>query len=178
MPNIWGGLGIGTICIGSYILNINFATWSPLSPLMAVFKETGSWLMLIVSILFSFTSVIGKVIILHSSIMFFSIFFFMAFNLFLIIALLTGRKIVLKSFMKDPVKGAVAGILFFSHVVFHGFAIAITKAVYMISVKRLSVLFSIIYGGMLFKEKNLIIRFCGTLLMFIGAIFILLKGAP
>ena len=46
----------------------------------------------------------------------------------------------------------------------------------MISVKRLSILISIIYGGIIFNEKNIAIRFCGGLLMLSGAVLIILKG--
>jgi len=52
-----------------------------------------------------------------------------------------------------------------SHELFHGWAISITKAAYMISIKRLSVLFGIVYGGVFFKEKNIVIRFCGAILI-------------
>lgn len=58
----------------------------------------------------------------------------------------------------------------------HAFAISLIKAAYMISVKRLSVIIGLIYGGVIFKEKNLAIRTTGTLLMVVGAVLITLKG--
>ena len=66
--------------------------------------------------------------------------------------------------------------MFFLHVLLHGWAITITKAAYMISVKRFSVLFGIIYGGLLFKESNIVIRLCGGIFMLSGAILITIKG--
>ncbi|MCP4344937.1 MAG: DMT family transporter [Desulfobacterales bacterium] len=176
MPNKWGVFGIVTTCAGCYVLNLDSGKWSFLSPLKAVFKETGSWLMLIVSFLYSFGAAIGKKTILLSSPLFFTMSFFAALNLCLFIFLLGSGKIQWKTFTKEPVKGFIAGCLLFSHAFFHGFAVSLTKAAYMISVKRLSVVFGIIYGGMLFKEENIVMRFCGALFMLAGAVLITLKG--
>ena len=174
--NVWGGLGILITCAGSYVLNLDARKWSLLAPLKAVFQETGSWLMLIVSFLFSFAAVIGKKGILHSSVLFFSITFFLALNVFLLFLLGALGKIRLQTFKNQPRQGMVAGCLLFLHAILHGWAISITKAAYMVSVKRFSVLFGIIYGGLLFKEKNIAIRFCGAAFMLSGAILITLKG--
>jgi drug/metabolite transporter (DMT)-like permease len=73
-------------------------------------------------------------------------------------------------------KGIVAGCLLFCHAIFHAWAISLTKAAYMISVKRLSILFSVITGGALFKEKNIKIRLLGAILMLLGAVIITIKG--
>ncbi len=174
--NIWGVLGILITCLGGYILNLETQGWNFFAPLKAIFRETGSWLMLIVSFLFSFAAVIGKKAILHSSVLFFTISFFLALYLFLFLLLRVLGKIRLKTFKNLPAKGIVAGCLLFSHALLHGWAISITKAAYMVSVKRFSVLFGIIYGSLLFKEKNIIIRFCGAVFMLGGAILITIKG--
>ncbi|PIP41187.1 MAG: hypothetical protein COX19_04205, partial [Desulfobacterales bacterium CG23_combo_of_CG06-09_8_20_14_all_51_8] len=46
MPDIWGFVGIGAVCAGSYVLNMDLRNLSLLGPLRSVFKETGSWMML------------------------------------------------------------------------------------------------------------------------------------
>ena len=114
MPNIWGGLGILITCLGSYGLNLETRKKNLLAPLQAIFKETGSWLMLIVSFLFSFAAVLGKKAILHSSVLFFTFSFFLSLNLFLFLLLRVLGKIRLKTFKNLPAKGIVAGCLFFS----------------------------------------------------------------
>lgn len=176
MPNVWGGLGILITCIGSYVLNLETRKRNLLAPLQAVFKETGSWLMLIVSFLFSFATVLGKKAILHSSVLFFTFSFFLSLNLFLFLLLRVLGKIRLKTFKNLPAKGIVAGCLFFFHALFHGWAISIAKAAYMISIKRFSVLFGIVYGAVFFKESNIVIRLCGAMFMLSGAILITIKG--
>lgn len=176
VPDIWGIAGIAAVCTGSYVLNIDSRNRSMLDPLRAVFKETGSWMMLIVSFIFSISAVLGKVAILHSSVMFFQMSFFAALNILMIIAFLMFGKIRLKTFAKQPVKGMVAGVLLYLHIFFHGYAISMTKAAYMMSVKRLSIVFGVIFGGLVFHEENFLMRFLGSMLMFSGAVVILLMA--
>jgi drug/metabolite transporter (DMT)-like permease len=176
MPNAWGIVGIVIICTGGYILNLGPAKNALLAPLKAVFGETGSWLMLIVAFAYSLGAVFGKQAIMHSSPLFFSITFFTILNILLLAGFWIFGKIKLQTFQAQKQKGIVAGLLFFAHVLLHAFAISLTKAAYMISVKRFSVVLGLIYGGIIFKEKNIAVRTIGTLLMVIGAVLITIWG--
>ncbi|QTA83777.1 EamA domain-containing protein [Desulfonema limicola] len=176
MPGLWGIAGILIICAGGYILNIEPGKWHIFSPLAAVFKETGSWMMLIVAFIYSFGAVIGKKGILESSPLFFIVWFFGIFNPLLLLTLRFSGKIRMDTLFKSPFNGIIAGLFFFLHGMFHGWAISMTKAAYMISIKRLSVIFSIFYGKFVFKEKNISIRISGSLLMLAGTILISLQG--
>ena len=55
-------------------------------------------------------------------------------------------------------------------------AISMVEAVYMISVKRMSVVFAVIYGWLLFKETDIKSRMLGAVLMFLGIGVITLLG--
>ena len=176
MPNTPGILGIVVICAGGYILNLEPVPQSPLAPLKAVFRETGSWLMLIVAFAYSLGAVFGKQAIMHSSPLFFSTTFFTTMNILLAAGFLVFRKVRLQTFWAQRQKGIIAGLLFFAHVLLHAFAISLTKAAYMIAVKRFSVVLGLIYGGVIFKEKNIAVRTIGTLLMVAGAVLITLWG--
>lgn len=176
LPNIWGGLGVCIIVIGSYVLNINPSTYTLLAPFRAFFKEKGSMIMLMVAILYSLAAVIGKKAILHSSVMFFTLVFFLTLNtITLLFVEISGKGKVARLFAK-PLQGGVAGVLLFIHLICHGWAISMTKAVYMISIKRMSILFGVIYGGIFFAEKHLFYRLAGAGLMIAGATVISLKG--
>jgi len=176
VPNLWGIIGIFTTCLGGYVLNLDPARPSLWAPFKAVFRETGSWLMLIVAFIFSFAAVVGKQGILHSSVFFFTFSFFTAFNFLFFLLLLVLRVIRLETYARVSVKGLVAGILFFLQAVFHGSAISLTKAAYMISLKRLSILFGVLYGAVVFKEQNIGVRLIGATLMLSGSVLIVLKG--
>ncbi|MDY6904130.1 MAG: DMT family transporter [Thermodesulfobacteriota bacterium] len=172
----WGIFGIGVVVAGGYVLNIDTKNRSLLAPFRAVFKETGSWLMLLAALMFSVSAVLGKLAILHSSVMFFQVWFFIVVSLLLLGIMVVTRHINPAILLQSPAKGLVVGILMVIHILCHGFAISMTKAAYMMSIKRLSILFSIIYGGLVFKEENLPIRFTGAVMMFAGACILLLMA--
>ena len=176
IPNRFGIVGILITCIGGYVLNIDVGRFNFRDPFIAIIREKGSWLMLIVAFIFSFAAVVGKKGILHSSPLYFTISFFVAFNLTVIIGLLAVRKIHLKTYAADPGKGLVAGVLLFLHAISHGFAISLTKAAYMITIKRLSILFGVIFGAVIFHERNIRVRLAGATLMLSGAALIILRG--
>lgn len=176
LPGRWGVVGILTTCIGSYVLNLDTQRRGFFDPFRAVFRETGSWLMLLVALLFSLAAVVGKKGILHSSPLFFTVTFFSALNITFLILFHATARIRLRTYLDEPYKGCVAGILLFLHAFFHGYAIALTKAAYMISIKRFSILFGVLYGGWLFREKNIGTRLFGAALMLSGAVLIMLKG--
>lgn len=176
LPDIWGMMGIATVCTGGYVLNIDVRHWSVLEPLRSVFRETGSWIMLIVSFIFGFSSVVGKLAILHSSVMFFQMSFFATLSITLLLIFGIAGKLNFAALFAHPGKGVIAGVLLYLHLLFHGIAIAMTKAAYMISIKRMSILVGVIYGGFFFAEENIVIRFLGSLLMFAGAVIILIAG--
>lgn len=176
LPSLWGVGGILTTCVGSYVLNLEPERRGLLDPFRAVFRETGSWLMLLVAFVFSLAAVVGKKGILHSSPLFFTVTFFTLLNVTFLVLLRAAGRIRLRRYLEEPLKGGVAGILLFLHAFFHGYAIALTKAAYMISIKRFSILFGVLYGGWLFREKNIGIRLFGAALMLSGAVIIVLKG--
>jgi drug/metabolite transporter (DMT)-like permease len=176
VPNRLGVLGILITCIGGYVLNLDMGRFNFKDPFLAIIREKGSWLMLIVAFIFSFAAVVGKKGILHSSPLFFTISFFVAFNLTIIFGLLAVGKIQIKTYTVAPGKGIIAGTLLFLHAVSHGFAISLTKAAYMISIKRLSILFGVIFGAVFFQERNIGIRLAGATLMLSGAALIILRG--
>ena len=176
IPNLYGIIGILVTCIGGYVLNLERGKHSVLAPFKAIFKETGSWLMIVVAFLFSISAVIGKKAILHSSPLFFTMTFFAVLALVSLVVLLVMGKIQLKTFTTDWIKGIIAGGLFFVHALCHGFAISLTKAAYMISVKRLSAIIGIFYGALFFNEKHIAVRFVGACLMVSGAVLITIWG--
>lgn len=174
--NRWGVTGILMVCVGGYVLNITAKDKSLLDPLLAVSKETGSWLMLIVAFIFSLSSVVGKKAILHSSPLYFQTLFFIVLTLVMIVVFALFRKIRLHSFLQSPLKSSLVGLLAAVHIICHGYAISMTKAAYMMSIKRLSIVFGVIYGGLVFREENIRNRLAGAALMFAGAFLLLVMA--
>ncbi len=174
--NLWGGLGIGFIVLGGYILHFRNDQKNYLAPFSSFLREKGSWFMLIVAILFAFAAVIGKKAIIHSSPLFFSYFFFLTFNITVLSSLLLGRKNNWQKIIRNTPRGLWLGTLLMIHISFHGLAIAVSTAVYMVAVKRSSILFSVLLSWLILRETDIRYRGLGTLLMFVGMLFITVLG--
>lgn len=174
--NLWGGFGTGLIVIGSYILHFKKNQLNFSAPFSAFIHEKGSWYMLIVAVLFAFAAVIGKKAILHSSPLFFSYSFFLVFNVLILMGLFVRRKNNWQKIIRNSPKGLWLGSLLMIHISFHGLAISISTAVYMVAVKRSSILFSVLLSWLILKERDIHYRGLGTLIMFVGMIFITLLG--
>ena len=166
--NAWGIAGIFLIVTGSYIMNISKAKGQWIAPFKSILKEQGSWLIILVSLIFSFTSTIGKVGILHSSPRFFAACYFLLFIAFLlmIFPLMPGAK--LKNIIKRPLPGVIIGMVMALMIFCHTYAISLVQAAYMLSVKRSSLLFGVILGALVFNEEGIGERFFGAIIMLAG----------
>jgi drug/metabolite transporter (DMT)-like permease len=170
--NLYGELGIFLIVIGSYCLNLSHIKSGYFAPLKAIIKEPGSRMMLIVSFIYSLTSVISKLGILHSNPYFFGVTYFTALAMLMFAFAPFIQKSTEWGLLKSPVKGLLLGfthgLMIFSHVL----AISQVQVAYMISIKRTSLLFAVLYGAWWFKEEKIGERFFGTLIM-IGGVFLI-----
>lgn len=174
--NILGVIGIMAIVAGGYILGLDGGKMSLLGPIKAIAREKGSMLMLGAAFVYGFCAVLGKLMLIKSSPLFGSLLFFLIFTGTFLTLALASRKVRLSEMVSRPGKGAAIGLIFFLHIICHNLAITMTKAAYMIAIKRLNGLFSVIYGGMLFKEQNMVIRLAGATLMAAGAAIISIWG--
>lgn len=176
VPNFAGVAGILMTVAGSYILNSDSGDRSFLAPFKNILRERGSWLMCIVAFLYSFASVFGKQAVLHSSPIFFACVYYLVLSVCLLIILCGLGKASIRTLACGYRLGAVVGLILVAHAVLHNSAIALVKASYMISVKRLNVLFGVLYGGILFRESHMTRRLLGAILMVGGAVMISLWG--
>ncbi|MBI4688521.1 MAG: EamA family transporter [Nitrospirae bacterium] len=173
--SIGGGIGIILIVIGSYLLNFQKTRLSFTEPFRAILKEPGSRLMIIVAIIYSLTSSLGKMAIEHSSPIFFGSLYFMLMTvLFTPIAISKNQRRISIT-KKDLISLLPIGFTYSLMIIFHMLAMSMTKVSYMISVKRTSLLFSVIYGYFLFKEESLAERLTGCIIMLAGVTFIVLS---
>lgn len=176
VPNSWGIIGIGFVVAGGYLLNVTQVKYGYFAPFKAILREPGSILMLLVAFIYSFLAVLGKKAIQHSSPLFFGAFSLAIFDVTILILFPFLKKIKWRDILKIPAKGLAVGLMFFLHVLFHSLSISMVEAVYMIAVKRMSILFSVGYGWVLFKETDIGARVLGALFMFAGVVSIILLG--
>jgi drug/metabolite transporter (DMT)-like permease len=174
--NMWGIIGILFIVIGSYVLHINKNDKRLLSPIIGMFRNSGSVLMFFAALAYSFAAVFGKQGILYSSPLYFGMLFFIIFNGLIIMALIVFRKVRVQIICQRYALGLVAGFALFGDILAHSIGVYIAKVAYLVSLKRLNILISIAYAALFFNEKNLMIRAIGAVFMLTGSIIIVLLG--
>ncbi len=173
LPTFIGFLGILFVVIGAYILNLNDFKEGFLEPFKSIFKEKGCIYMIIVAFLFSITSNLGKILVQKSSPLFFSAIYLplLAISFGIIVFFKSRENINQLNFNFKSL--FFIGLFFGLSVIFHTLAIILIIVPYMISVKRTSSIFSVFYGYFLFKEKNIMERILGAVIMLIGAALII-----
>ena len=174
--SVYGGGGIILMALGSYSLNIHMIRENVLEPVKAIFREKGCVMMIAVAFIFSITAPLGKVAIEHSSPFFFGSFYFVLVTLFFTpIALKMNQgKIIFTR--KDIAPLTSIGITYSMMIIFHMLAISLSNVAYMISIKRTSLLFSILYGHFLFRERNIAEKIVGCILMLAGFAMIIFSN--
>ena len=168
--------GIMLVVCGAWLLNLESAragrTLDVLAPFRAIVRERGSWLMLIVALLYSLTSVMGKGALQYVSPGFFGPFYFVLLGL--VATLLFSRRNTrpLQVLARHPWAHIGIGFFMALMVVTHFHAIAHVEVAYMIAVKRTSLLFGMLYGAWLFAETGLVKNLVAGMLMILGVVLI------
>ncbi|MCD6414487.1 MAG: DMT family transporter [Candidatus Diapherotrites archaeon] len=175
MPSLVGLIGILGVVSGAYILSVRHIKYGLLAPFRALFKERGVPLMLVVAFLWAFSGVVAKLAVTQSSpaFAFFSDYTICA--LILTPALLLTGKLSGKTIKANWKILPLIGFLLFLTDLGLFYAFTLTLAVNAIAIKRLSVLIGSIYGFTFFKEKDIVWRLLGSIIMVAGAIVILLS---
>lgn len=174
-----GVAGVALIAAGTYLLSLGSVgdTAEPTAPPVPqvaarspTFSREGTRLMILAAFLYSLTASIGKVAVLHSDPLFFAPFYYL-----LLAAILTPlaaqpglpgeRFLPIRSGL--PV-GAAMGL----QALFHFLAIRSAPVAYVIGLKRTGLLFSVLYGGLLFREREMGRRLSAAALMVVGSILV------
>jgi drug/metabolite transporter (DMT)-like permease len=173
--SIYGGIGIMLVALGSYTLNLHKMKYALLEPVKAIFREKGSVMIILVAFIFSITASLGKIAIEHSSPFFFGSFYFILITiLFTPIAMVKNRG-GLKISKKDILPLSSIGVTFALMIIFHMLAMSLVNVAYMISIKRTSLLFSILYGHLLFREEKIAEKALGAIIMLLGFVLIVIS---
>lgn len=173
-PNNSGLIGIILIAAGTYCLNIGERKNGWKMPLKALMREEGPRLMLASALIWSVTGNMDKIAIQNSS----PVFFAMAENLVIAVILFPFAWKQIRR-QKEKIKKErfhlmTVGLFSAFMLVCQMIAISQTLVVYVVAIKRLSILFSIILGGLIFKEKNIGPRLAGGAIMVFGVLLITL----
>jgi drug/metabolite transporter (DMT)-like permease len=169
-----GGVGIALVTIGAYLLNGDLAHRSLWAPIEAIFSTSGCRRMLLVAVLWSLTSTLGKKgILLYGAIPYGIVLVICVAAGLVSISFLRSRAgLGSLSFSRNNITLFLLGGLFMAGAqITHFVSLGLAPVAYMISVKRLSLVFGVILGRLLFKEENISYRLIGASIMVLGVFF-------
>jgi len=197
VPSFFGFLGIFIIVGGSYVLNISAGHEHVLDPIRSMMRNRASWYMLVVAFLFAVSINFDKIALLNSD-----PFFGMALTVlsigiaFLFISAYSFKvkrnqntdlspNPLKKEEQQETTAWSVAHKQFVILTLFIGLFVAIEAASiniaytlqivpYVIAIKRLSIIFMVLYGTIVLAEGDITKRVTGAVIMVIGAMIILL----
>jgi drug/metabolite transporter (DMT)-like permease len=173
-----GGVGIALVVAGAWLLNGEHAqardwrSWA--RPLQAILWEPGSRMMLGVAVIYSVTATLGKAAMAYMPPEDFGAFYFAALGLTVILIFAVPRPGTLGRLARRPLPVLLVGGLMGLMVYTHFLALAQVEVAYMVAVKRLSLLFGILYGALLFRERDMARRLPAGGLMVLGVALILI----
>lgn len=155
-----GFIGILLVVIGAYLLNLEATEayrWRRVfKPFRAILSDRGARLMLAVAIIYGLTSVIGKIELQFAPPRSFAALYFVLLGLLSLLVFALSDARALPMLGRRPAVHLLIGGLFAAMIVTHFLALGQIETAYMISVKRTSILFGMLYGALLFDERNLL----------------------
>ena len=195
VPSAAGVAGICIIVSGSYVLNISAGHAHFLDPVRSMIRNRGSWYMLIVAFLFAASINYDKIAMLNSDPVFgmaFTLLFISgAFAVIVVISQKSAGRCPLPPAERDPARCGqltdpvfslrpylvpviLTGIFVSAECVSINYAYTLQIAPYVIAIKRLSIIFMVLYGTIVCSENEIRTRLLGSVLMVGGAVIILL----
>lgn len=171
-PDLWGGLGMVLIIVGAYAMHVGRGGRGLAAPLRALWNEPGPRIMLLVALLWSVAANVDKIGLANSSPAFWLFSFFCVMSLGLLpLALLKSHQ-PLARLRRDLPGLLLIGLIGALALILQMWALTMTLAAYVISIKRISVVFGVLFGHFVFHEQGLARRLVCAALMVVGVALI------
>ena len=174
-----GPAGLGGILLvvaGAYVLNLRERRRGLLGPVRALLTNKGSRLMLLVALIWSVGANFDKLGLTASSPAVWGAAVYTATALALFPGVAAGIPNIRRQLARAPLALVTAGFLEAVGLFCQMQALPMTQVSYVIAVKRLSIVFGVLLGAMVFREPDLSQRLPGALLMVVGVFFIAVFG--
>lgn len=182
IPDPAGILGIFLVAAGSFLLAARAGSSGFCAPLGRLFGDPGIRLMLVVAFLYSISVNYDKIAVETSDPLFSSAVVFFLLGMLMLAGACMGyigwKTPLWTSTAHRPVMILLPalGLVLALEAISINLAYTLSIVPYVISVKRLSTFFAVLFGGCLLHEGNLRSRAAGSLVMIAGTVLIALYG--
>ncbi len=175
-PPLQGVLGVLCIVLGAYIINIKELRNGYKAPFVSLFENKGVLFMLGAAFVWSIASNVDKIGVEASHP------FLWALGINAFVTLLLSIAVLVRGEMdhereefseRDILPLSLIGFVAMLVSVFQLYALSMILVVYVISLKRMSVIFEVLIGHFGFKEKSFKERLGGAFIMLLGAVLII-----
>jgi len=193
VPSAIGIAGILTIVAGSYILNTAEGHTRITDPFRDMISHPGVMAMLVVAFLYAVSINFDKMVVQNSDPVFGSGIVFLVLGISFYLIAMLARSGLLPCTLQPPklpeisprsfvsgsswkyllVAGVLTGILITVEAVTINTAYLLQIVPYVIAIKRMSLIIIVLYGTIIFREKEIVRRLAGAGLMVLGAVLIL-----
>jgi len=170
VPAPVGIAGVLLIFVGSYVVNAPKG-WSALKSDQ---QARASVYMIVAAFLAAVTANINKLLVQASDTTFGSSAVCLLLGVAFLAIALTGKRNVSAAYRVGIHKFMLTGLLMALAIAAINIAFTMQIVPYVIALKRLSIIFSVLYGAALFKEKQIKRRLAGAGIMLAGVLLILL----
>jgi uncharacterized membrane protein len=173
-PSMMGIVGIIGIVLGIYVLNMTTGSAGLLDPFRQLVREPGIIAMLGVAFLFALAGNFDKMVLQNSDPVFGSSFVLLIIGIFFLTVAILRPERGDGLCRKTLPLFAATGIALALSVIAINLALSLQIVPYVISIKRLSILITVMYGGLLLREQNFRMRTLGAIVMVGGAVLVIL----
>ena len=173
-PTLAGLFGVLLVVVGSYVLNIGELKQGYSEPIKSIFRNKGVFYMIIVAFLYSLCANLGKIGVNLSNAAYYMFSFYLIYSIFLFIIFYKNIKSNIQVLRKNLNYFALSGFSTAASEILIGIAYKLSIVPYLISLKRTSILFSVLIGIFIFREKNYKAAIMGSLIMLAGVLLITL----
>lgn len=180
-PSYIAIVGIILLVMGTYFLNYKQNNHGILEPFKLILRNRGSLYMFLVALFYGVGSVMDKFIINNSNVITHALIYnYFVIPIFIAYLFIKDRPNEFVSKTKDTLKKHWKGILITTLILYvvilsQMWAISLTYTAYIISIKRISAIFTVIIAYFLFKEKdNFWYVLFGTILMVFGVLLMVI----
>jgi drug/metabolite transporter (DMT)-like permease len=167
-----GIAGVLVLLSGIYLMNLSTLREGLLAPFKSVLTNHGSLLVIIVAIIYTITSTLGKKVVLLTDSAFFSFWYILILSIGIIPVIYWKGESplhVFKNFKINFLIGTLVGLSAFSLFTAYNHA----PVAYVIAIKRTSIIFSVLLGRLMFHEPAFGKRALGAGLAFAGVVLMM-----
>jgi drug/metabolite transporter (DMT)-like permease len=174
VPHLFGVLGVFLVVVGSFFLNQRNTSRGKRDP-WDIYRDRGVRYMVLAAFLYAFLAGIGKKMFLSSpTLSLIALYSLLSTSTLMLYMLFRFGWRPFKIIVDRPYRYLPMALLDALGYWTNFTGILQTDVSYFIAIKRTSLFFAIVYGGIFFKESNLRQRLFGGVLMLIGVLLVAL----